>query len=355
MCYDRAPAFSCDVNRTIPEGKAVLDHQKLETRAHYSVMYNKDWHEWGESPWIQADNFYQTFVADGPHVTRFATKLADKTGDHYFMTLNFAIYEVNDGPPSTWKKISPTRQRFLSEGTDPIIHIFWVPYQSKEVVMTPGKTYAMRLWRDPSSQSEEFSLVVRKDKSDGYPKGHLYIGDKPRKDYDAYAYVSGGEPGTIVNHAAVGELKLKDLAGGGKRFGQTFEASGTSLAGVDIVYTTGAPRPPTLPVTFQLYDKPGGQPIGPAKTCYGFPLAFQGRAAAVWKPGEVQLTPRRTYYLEWSTEPCNTWILNEDLPGHAYIDGIAKPKMDLALSIAEYSKSKTDKPKATDGKPALGD
>jgi hypothetical protein len=320
----------------------VLEDAKLETPAHYSVMYNAAHEEWDPKPWVSGDDFYQTFVATSRHVTRIATKLADKSGDHHFMTLNYAIYATGDGPPPTWKRISPVRSRFLSSGTDPIIHIFWVPYQSKEVELEPGRTYAVRLWRDESSQSKTFALVVRPDTGDGYARGHLYSGDEAKKDLDAYAYVSGGEAGTVVNHAPVGDLELKELVGSSNRYGQTFRATGVGLAGVDVIYATGDARPPALPVTFQLYDKVGGKRIGPARTCYGLPRAFQGRAAGFWKRGEAPLEPGRTYYLEWTSSGFNTWRLNEDLPGEAYVNGAPRSDVDLAMSIAEYAAQPTE-------------
>jgi hypothetical protein len=49
-----------------------------------------------------------------------------------------------------------------------------------------------------------------------------------------------------------------------------------------------------LPITFQVYDRVNGTRIGPAKTCYGAPLAFQGRAAAIWDRDDVPLVPGRT-------------------------------------------------------------
>ncbi len=347
LCYDGIPAFSCDMGLQVPEGAGKLEKARLETPAHYSVMYDtKGAEQWGKSPWIQGSDFYQTFVATTRHVTRIATRLADKSGDHYYLNLNYAVYETNDGPPSTWKKISPVRSRYLSGGTDPIIHIFHVPYRSSEVTLVPGRTYAVRFWRDPSSQSERFALVVRTDKGDGYAGGHVFVGDEPRKDLDAYAYISGGAAGTIVNHAPVGDPDLKKLVGSAKRHGQTFKASGTGLAAVDVIYATGASRPPELPFVFQVYDKPGGKPIGKAKTCYGLPLTFQGRAAAIWAKGDIPLTPGQMYYIEWTSPGSNIWKLNEDLPGEAYVDGVAKPDADLAMSIAEYLDNRAPGPAA---------
>jgi len=338
LCYDAGLAFSVKPDVEVPPGTATLDKVKLETPAHYSVMYATSHDEWGEKPWLWGDDFYQTFVATTPHITRVATKLAGKSGDHFHLTLNYAIYETNDGPPSSWKRISPVRSRFLSGGTDPIIHVFWVPYRSSEIALTTGRTYAVRFWRDPVSQSQTFAIVARTDRGDGYAAGRLYAGEKPHDELDAYACVTGGAAGTICNHAPTGDMDLKQLIGSAVRFGQTFRATGVGVAAVDVIYATGETRPASLPIAFQVYDKPGGRPIGPARTCYGLPRAFQARAAAFWKRGDVPLTPGRTYYLEWSTpRPCNTWQLNEDLPGEAYREGRARPEADLAMSIVEYA------------------
>jgi len=334
--FDGIPAFSCRTNLELPGGSTVVDHQELRTPAHCSVMYNVTYTEWAPSPWIWGDSFCQTFVATTSHVTRVATKLAGKSGDHYWLRLNYAIYQPDGGPPSTWPQISPVRNRWLSGGTDPIIHILAVQYKSSEVSLVPGQTYAVRFWRAPDSQSTSFALVARPDIGDGYAGGHLYAGDTARTDLDAYAYVSGGEPNTIVNHAPVVDLQFLELVGSSGRYGQTFQASGTSLAGVDIVYATGDGNPPSLPVTFRVYTGVGGAQIGPSKLCYGVPGFYEARAAAVWREGEVPLVPGQMYYIEWTSTGFNTWRTNEDLPGQAYVDREARPTSDLMMSIAEY-------------------
>lgn len=336
--YDGVPAFTFRTNLELPDDPVVIDNQELRSPAHYSVMYNQNYTEWAPEPWVWGTDFYQTFVATHPHVTRIATKLAGKAGDHYWLLLNFAIYEPNGGPPSTWTRISPIRSFYLPGTMDPIIHICWGPYRSNEVDLVPGQTYAVRFWRDPSSQSESFAIVARPDAGDGYAAGHLYVGDVPYTDWDAYGYVSGGEEFTVVNHTPVLDLQQTSLAGWSQTFGQTFQATGTGLAAVEAIYTTGDASPPILEATFQVYDSVGGNPIGPPKTCYGVPGFYQARIAAFWEMGEVPLQYGQTYYVEWSVPPggCNTWLTNEDLPGEAYVGGVSQAPRDLLLCIAEY-------------------
>lgn len=333
---DGIPAFAVRPV-VVPGGDADIGDIDFTTPAHYSVMYDRGAEEWGDEPWLHGDDFYQTFLATGPTVTRVATRIADKRPSYTELRLNYAVYEVNDGPPSSWEQISPVRTRVLSPTTDPIIHIFWVAYRSQEVTLVPGRAYAVRFWRDPESQSTEFSLVARPDRGDGYAQGRLYIGDMPRDDWDAFGYVSGGAAGTVVNHAPVEDFGADDLLGWNERFGQTFRASGTGLAAVECAYATGEAAP-RRDVTFQVYDGVGGRPIGPAKSCAGLPRVFQGRAAVAWARGEVPLEPGRIYYVEGVSSGLNVWRMKEDLPDVcAYIDGESRAPHDMTMAIAEYA------------------
>ncbi|MBI4578994.1 MAG: hypothetical protein HY718_04785 [Planctomycetes bacterium] len=336
--YDSPVAFSY-LSTTLPGGTTIVDPVELRTPAHYSVAYNSSYTEWGTEPWKWGSSFFQTFLANQQHITRLATKLAGKSGDHYSMTLLFAIYQPNAGLPSTWQQISPTRSYFLPGSMDPIIHILWVPYRSSEVTLTVGQTYALRLWVAPGSQATSFAIVTRPDDGGGYSGGRLYVDDVSYPGLDGYAYVSGGTPGTIVNHAPLADLTLPTLAGWSTRFGQTFRASGTSLAGAEIVYATGDYSPPALRFDFQVYTAVGGSPIGPSRTSYGVPGVFQARAAAAWVENEVPLTPGQMYYIEWTppASGCNTWYMTESVPGEGYVNRVAlAPPQDLMMAIAEY-------------------
>jgi hypothetical protein len=217
------------------------------------------------------------------------------------------------------------------------MHIFWVPYRSTEIQLETGRAYAIRLWRDANSLSKSFALLVRRDAKDGYAAGQLFQGNTPREDLDAYLYVSGGSPQTLVNHIPTGDIELKQLVGSAKRFGQTFRASGRSLAGAEVIYTTGEANPAAMAITFQVYDGLNGRTIGPPRTCHGLPLAFQGRAAVSWQRGQVPLKSGQEYYLEWvPSRQCNTWCTNEDLPGAAVRDGAELKDLDLVMCLAEY-------------------
>ncbi len=338
LAFDRVPAFSFRTMQ-LPAGSGTVGGMELRTPAHYSVRYDQTFAEWGASPWIGGTDFYQTFVATSPYITRVATKLAGKGGDHQELTLNFAVYETNAYPPSAWRKISPTRSLVIGGGVDPIIWVFFVNYRSSEMQLVPGRKYAARFWRAPGSPSPDFSIVVRTDSQTGYAGGHLYAGDTPYPNLDAYAYISGGDPETLVNAAPVENTQLLNLTATSTRFGQTFRASGVGLAGAEIVYTTGITDPPSLPVTFRLYDSVGGTAIGPAKKCYGIPGFYQARAAAFWSRDEAPMVAGQTYYLEWTTSlpGVNTWLMNENIFGEAYVNRVSQAPSDLMMAIAEYT------------------
>lgn len=336
--FNGVPAFSYDMTLELPGGAEIVENTRLNTPAHYSVMYNVSYTEWSPAPWLWGTDFYQTFVATGPHITRVGTKLAGKGGDHQELTLNFGVYQTNDGLPSTWQRISPMRSLWISGNTDPIIHVFWEPFRSNEMELTPGQTYAVRFWRDPSSPSPDFAIVARPDFGDGYEGGQLYSGNTSHEIKDAYGYVSGGEAGTIINHAPVNDIQVGPMATWTTSFGQTFQASGTSVAAAEIMYADGEPSPLTLRIDFQVYDGVGGAPIGPRKSCWGNPGHYEGRAAAIWREGEVPTIPGQMYYIEWTTPPsgCNTWFMRDNPPGEAYVNRQSRPSNDLLMCIAEY-------------------
>src|SRR5690606_17232193 len=79
LSHSDIAAFSRrDVTLSRSADSAETADLKLESPAHYSVMYDRGAEEWGERPYLAGDDFYQTFVATSRHVTRIATRLADK-------------------------------------------------------------------------------------------------------------------------------------------------------------------------------------------------------------------------------------------------------------------------------------
>jgi hypothetical protein len=312
--------------------------QDLVVDGDYVVMYPRGAEDWGpeKDHWLWGGDFYQTFVARSRHITRASTRLAGKR-DHV-TKLNFQLVKVGEGPPSSWEPVSPVRTTPLPEP----IYLFtsWVAWHSEEVDLIPGEQYALHLWCPQGpADTHDFALVARRDRGDGYTEGRLYEGDTPIADpgRDMFGYF-GGDVGnnTLVNYGPVRYFDLPgELVGWNTSFGQTFTATGEALAGAEVVVAPLGDL--TEPVTFQLYDRVGGEPIGPSKTCWGAPGPFQSRVGAFWYPGEAPLEPGKQYYLECSSAGINTWDMRGAyLGGALYVDRRMRPGRDLRMVLAEY-------------------
>jgi hypothetical protein len=216
--------------------------------------------------------------------------------------------------------------------------IIWAAFRSEESDITPGDEYALRVWcPDGDTPDHTFAVMARTDDGTGYAHGHLHNGDTHVPNLDMYGYVSGGgDNNTIVNYAPVLNFETAELMGWSSQFGQTFRASGVGLAAIELVYATGD-DPPTRPITFQLYDAVNGNPVGPAKTCFGDPGPAQSRAGAFWWPDEAPLIPGGTYYIEGTSVGANVWRMFDGYPyGEFYLNRQPQSGKDLMMTIAEY-------------------
>lgn len=332
----------------IASGTGEIKDVQFRVKPHYTVMWGRGFDGWNKPPWenVWGTDFYQTFKATSDSVLRVSTKLSDKNagpGTHHLsMTLNFALYETNEGAPSTWKAISPTRTRFLAGTNDPIIHILDVNYLSSEVKLKVGSEYAVRFWLAPDSECTRFAIVGRTDKDDGYADGKAYVGDEARPDIDLFGCVEDSAPGTVVNYCPIDQEKYSSTPrlGSAAKYGQTFKATGNGLAGVEVLYGIGCAPNPSFPIKITLRDGVGGKAIGPTRTSHTVTDMCQGRGAAFWPAGQTPLTPGKTYYIEFEPPadlPIDPWSMDVDVPGVcAYKDGIASGTADMSLLIAEY-------------------
>lgn len=340
--YDEVPGFDYVLDIDVPAGSNPFSHN-LPVDADYSVMFDQDFTEWpGNSQgerWIWASEFYQTFVARGRHITRLATSLVQRNEN--VQNLSMQLVKPNGGPPSTWPAVLPERSKFIGNiGNDALARfIHFVPYHSSEVTLTPGETYALRVWTpDGFGSGYQFGIFARPDNGDGYAQGHAWQEDVARTDWDLFGFVTGGvDNNSLLNYAPLGDFQTSELLGFTPSFGQTFRATGEGLAAVEMTIALGGGGS-NRPVTWQLYESVGGGPIGPAKTGWtGQVHPFLWRAGVLWHPGEANLTPGNTYYLEGTSSGVNLWNMNEGYAhGEAYLNRTPVPGKDILMSIAEY-------------------
>jgi hypothetical protein len=341
--YNEVPGFDYVTDVSVPGGSGTHS-QDIYVRADYSVQFDNGYDEWPgnifDERWVWGDDFYQTFTATSRHITRLATRLVARNDSVH--NIGFQLLQVNAGPPSSWTPVLPVRERYIGgHGNDVLGQFIWfVPYHSSEVTITPGQTYALRIFcTNGTGETYNFGIFARPDSGDGYAQGHLWVNDSPLTGWDAYGYVTGGgDNNTVINYAPIEDYQTAVFIGFGNQLGQTFRATGEGLAAVEMTVAPGEAIP-QLPLSFQLYDSPGGTPIGPPKNSHtGQVHAYLWRAGAFWHPGEAPLTPGQTYYIELSVpHGLNTWNMNEGYPyGDAYVDRVLQADRDILMSIAEY-------------------
>ncbi|MBE0536181.1 MAG: hypothetical protein IH624_10980 [Phycisphaerae bacterium] len=295
----------------------------------YSTYYRIDgkWTEWG-APW------YQTFRATGDSVRGVAWKMA---GWNLYggQRAEVSILEDNGSPDvRQWKQIGMGEDNQLSSDSDE-----WVRWTSGQVPLTPGKMYAVKIW-----VSGGCAIFYRDKDVNSYAHGRAYDTNGNAKNFDLNATVFVDKDSQIVTHTKHFS-KLQGLKAGhyATRWGQTFVATGTSLASVD-VFAAGEDVPgiDVFHLTWTIHkDGPGGPQIGPARKTYGaYYAAATDLIGVSYNPGDIPLAPGQKYYIEF-TNPSGftphtqeSWDRYED--GQAYRNGVAVDE-DCAMTIIEYN------------------
>ena len=306
-----------------------LTYQDAVVANDYSVAFGGNSGEWGSDPWTSwTSTFAQTFVATAASVTRASYKLAGKDGGAFDI-----VVSIHSGGP-TGPQVGPTRSRSAgATGDSP------VAWRSGEVPTVPGQTYAIKF---ASGGGQNFSFYRRLDSGDGYSQGTAYVGGTPIT-ADLYACIGSDSDGTVIPYCKImglGNLPLKSGDGWWSGdFGQTFRATGSSLAAVEGFGATGNTYPN---VTWEIRQGgPTGAVVGPVKTVQA---QFQGGGidhfGVTYNPAEVPLVAGQTYYIR-CTSPGMHFLVFEPgdaYPyGQAYETGGAHPDTDLYMTIYEYA------------------
>lgn len=306
------------------------------TNGDYFCAFGANSGEWGPSPWDFSNDWYQTFVATGTSIQRISFKLAGAVpqgGGGVRMT----VHRDNGGPIDTWPIIGPQRITSGNAQSDN-----WAAWLSGELPTTPGHTYAVRFTSEYGNFG--FSFYRRLDLNDGYAHGQAYKGTTPMN-YDLYACVMSDNDGTVIPYTNLSAHAFQAWMWAGV-FGQTYRATGTSLAAVSIWGSGGGNSCWNYRVGIRVYQGFGGPQVGPLKICGGaaFEASCTGLAAVSYNPGEVPLTPGQVYYIEFNAfdyDPergFEAWRHTNDYPlGHAYVSGQPATDIDLAMEIVEYT------------------
>jgi len=245
--------------------------------------------------WTGPDTYwYQTFTATGTSVTGVDFVIAD--GDS--PNAEVAILEDNGNPDvRAWRFVGSRTMSGVGAVTDN-----WVRWRSGEIPMTPGKRYAVRV--SVTGGDNKLQPYKRNHDANSYgpSKGQAYNSAGQPQSFDLNYVVFADNDGTRITMnkrtGGVGNLQDGNFR---DRWGHTFTAGGTSLAGVD-VWAAGAENRWDIDFTWRIRENgPTGRQIGPTKTTQAGYQAFGvGLHGASYNPGDVPLIAGHTYFVEFA-------------------------------------------------------
>jgi hypothetical protein len=298
----------------------------------YSTYFSQggQWSDW-KSTW------YQTFLATGTSVRGVSWKMAG-WGQYGGKTGRITILEDNGNPDvRNWKPLGTKNDDHIASDSDE-----WVRWPSGQIPITPGKMCAVKVQVDGG-------CAVYKRNKDGmsYPHGRAYDENGNPQNFDLNITVFVDKNSQMVTHTRLGPGP-GDFDGGlnDTTWGQTFIATGTSLAAVDLFAASGVAD---TQLTWRIRQAgPAGPQIGPTKTTLGAYFASSTDLIGVsYNPGQVSLIPGQTYYIGASSPVGFTpyvqpsWNAYSD--GRAYRRGAATSR-DLAMTIMEHTVAPEPKP-----------
>ena len=311
----------------------------------YSCYYKSDWPGGWDSTW------YQTFIATGTSINKIAYVFAGADADMSGVAVT--LLQDTGGNVTTWQQVEDPKTGGVSRQSGEA----WVGYRSGDLPTTPGQRYAVRLVGQGSQRN--FSPYWRTDSGDGYADGQAYdkYGNPLNKDLNILVF--SDNDGTVIPY-----MKTTGGLGGSTwwewQWGQTFKATGDSLAAVDLWFAHGGGLNWYMQMTFTVYANPPNPPnppsgqVGVTKRGRG---AWQAGGTALmgicYAPDEVPLVAGQTYYIEMTPywppgdpdPPLGYEASRFDRPedaypyGHAYANRNPQPDIDLSMTIMEYAQT----------------
>ena len=281
---------------------------------------------WSEWRW----DWYQTFKATGTSVRGVQWIMAgtERNG-------RVAILEDNGvGHVKDWPEVGHKNKGNLGANSDQ-----WVRWNSGEIPLVPGQTYAVYVHVDGGC-----AIYKRDRDGNSYAHGRAYHRDSSSPmPYDLNITVFVDKNDQMVTHTmdASKDWELRgDLAD--RRWGQSFIATGGGLAAVDVFINSGNDTD-DMDITWKIFKvgRDGGH-IGPIKTTKRAYFTPHNHLMGVsYSPGEVPLTPGQTYIVELTDEQNFTPYMhtnpqNEYEDGQAFRNGTATD-YDLVMTIMQYA------------------
>lgn len=223
-----------------------------------AVRVDKQWPQPGTC-------WYQTFLNSGVALSSVSMVLAGASTTTTAVTAQL-LTQSSSAPVTAWPPIASAKPTLSKIGTNTDL---WIRWRSSEVPLTPGQTYALKL----CGVGGDIQPYYRAKDANSYSSGTAYDVLGRAQAFDLNAVVFTDNDGTAITlikrTPGVGDLRDGFW---GKAWGQSFTATGSSLAAVDS-FLVGANHDWNITVQWSVHkDNPSGVQIGPPKTTFA---AFQ--------------------------------------------------------------------------------
>jgi hypothetical protein len=365
-------------NIFVDDGQTI--DRKVSPRFDHAVFHA------GDHDGKPASRYFQTFVARGKAVTGVGFKLAHDGVDGMgpgSQTLLVSIHRRNPGTPDTWEQVGPAVPVVDVDCGGPKNPEWTAAWNSGEVPLVPGETYAVQLKSEsPSGTFQAFWRPDGDSSADCWRTGPQ--GSTGFQGRDLWLAVGTDGDGLLIPYNKRVQKEYGQFAGFARKWSQTYVARGRSLAGVVLCAATGGTQPGLHRQRAAVRVREGG-PQGPVvgveKIAIGNGLytgdASWGTFGAALAPGEVPLTPGKTYAVEIESienheslhgfvnikgdasderpgfNPYRKHPSDPYEPGAAYKSGVEDAGFDLDMQILEYEHEGKDWAQALDSRNLL--
>lgn len=263
--------------------------------------------------WLQGyPVFHQSFTATGLGVNSLKLK---GFGPGRVVKAQLLKGEGTSGTP-----IGPPRTT-ASFGGEGETAVYW---SGGEAPTVPGWRYTFRL----SAEEGRTWMPGVAGKGDVYPLGQAYFAAEARPLSDLGFSLCEENDNLTTNYAVAPGRRAMFV----RAVGQTFTARSSGIRFAAASLQGAIPR--AVYVRFSIHeDGPGGAQVGPSKS-----TGLGMDSAVAWLPGEVRVTPGKTYYLHIESYDGTKFYAYEELDpyagGSAFNDAVADARYDLAARVA---------------------
>ncbi len=258
----------------------------------------------------RAAEVFQTFRAQGTSVTSVGFKLAHDGVDGpgpQSQTILVSIHRRAPGTPDRWPQVGLTAVAVEVDCGGPKSYAYSVGWNSGEVPLQPGETYAVRL--RPEDPAASFQVHWGNDSDQATDCYRIPVkGSVGWQGRDLWLAVATDGDGLLIPYNKRVHKPFGELTRCLPKWSQSYVAQGTSLAAVQVYAAVSGAQPPIYRQRLLVRVReqgPAGKQVGRDRVAIGNGNytgdASWGLFGTVFSPGEIPLTPGQTYAIEWES------------------------------------------------------